>query len=122
MGRMLGLARQNLVGVWNGMGRRREKGKVKGFVLSYEDISSNYVQLNFTNDHHAESVLRGLVHSGYVVTISEQIFSLPERLKAIEDYNNGWDGEEPDPSDFTAVPTPLVEPATFTATTVAVNG
>lgn len=48
----------------------KRKAKVTGFVLSF-DNGPHMVHLKIHRDHHAEQVLRGLVHSGYRVTIEE---------------------------------------------------
>lgn len=83
----------NLVGVWRGMARVKSE-KIKGFVLSFEDDNGYIVDLRFVSSHHCEMVLRGLVHSGFKVTSSEEIFDIPGRAKAtyqFDEYGSGGD-------------------------------
>lgn len=67
-------------------GKVEQKELAKGFVLAFETPRGELVDLEFINAHHAEEVLRGLVHGGYTVTISEQLVILPESLKALRDW------------------------------------
>lgn len=70
--------------------------RIKGFVLNFEDDNGITVNLQFTSSHHCEMVLRGLVHSGFAVTTTEEIFTIPERCKAtyhFEEYGHGGDFE-----------------------------
>jgi hypothetical protein len=43
------------------------------FELKFEDYRGNAVELHIERDVHAESILRGLIHSGIAVTIREVI-------------------------------------------------
>lgn len=48
----------------------KKKALVNGYLLVFESEGVVTV-LKIRRDHHAEQILRGLVHSGYVVTIRE---------------------------------------------------
>lgn len=62
------------------------KDEVRGFVLTVETDGNDFVELYFPSSHHAECVLRGLVHSGYTVTISEQLVAYPKTMRAMDDH------------------------------------
>jgi hypothetical protein len=48
--------------------RQRQK---EHYELAFTDSKSRPVLLEIESSHHAESILRGLVHSGFAVTIRE---------------------------------------------------
>lgn len=59
-----------------------------GFIINALDSYGNKVTLHFTESGYAESVLRGLIHSGFEVTIKEGVIPLSESLLKIRDFHN----------------------------------
>jgi hypothetical protein len=50
---------------------RKRLVEVNGFQIRFEDARGQRVELSIQRDHHAEQILRGLVHSGFEVSIKE---------------------------------------------------
>jgi hypothetical protein len=53
-----------------------------GFAIHITDSNGNLTNLEFANSSYAEGVLRGLVHSGFIVTIKETMINTPDHIKA----------------------------------------
>jgi hypothetical protein len=84
--------------------RTARDGKCKGFVITLDDGTV----LNFKSEHYAEHVLRGLIHSGYTVTIREAIIDYPEGLRELDEWDN--DGYCDQACELGPAPTPRVDP------------
>lgn len=54
------------------------------FIISTVDVNGTLATFQINQDHHAEQILRGLVHSGYAVTIKET--TVPLTKEEMEEY------------------------------------